>query len=266
MTMAGSDERLRGKWAVVTGASSGLGREFAMQLAAKGMHIVAAARREERLEQLGRDIAGRFDTRVLPVPVDLSSEAGAQELHEAVTRERIEPFVLVNNAGFGLHGPFLSIPWDQERAMLDLDIVSLVSLTRRFGEDMVRRGEGHIVQVSSMAGYLAIPAYASYAAAKAFVLHHGIAIGKALRGTGVRVTVLSPGITATEFQQVAGQGLSLSQRIAIMQPDTVVRAGIRAMLRGRTSVVPGALNKLAIGIIRILPRGLAARIAGTVMR
>ncbi len=264
--MAIGKEELRDEWAVVTGASSGLGRDFALQLAGLGMHVVAAARRVERLEELKREIEGRFDTRVVPLRVDLAGEEGAERLYQAVADEGIEPLVLVNNAGFGAWGPFLGISWEKERTMLDLDIVSLVYLTRRFAADMVARGRGFLLQVSSIGAYQSAPTYASYAAAKSFVLHHGEAIGYELRGTGVSVTVLSPGVTATEFLGVAGQKPTAYQRLSMMESERVVRVGIRAMLRRRMSVVPGFFNAFSVWLNRLLPRRLVVRIAAATMR
>ncbi|MFW6232123.1 MAG: SDR family NAD(P)-dependent oxidoreductase [Spirochaetota bacterium] len=264
--MAIRKDELRDQWAVVTGASSGLGRDFALQLAGLGMHVVVAARRADRLEELKREIEGRFGARVLPVQADLAGDDGAERLYQAVAAEAVEPLVLVNNAGFGAWGPFLGIPWEKERSMLELDIVSLVYLTRRFAADMVARGRGYILQVSSIGAYQSAPTYASYAAAKSFVLHHGEAIGYELRGTGVSVTVLSPGVTATDFLAVAGQQPTAYQRLAMMESERVVRVGIRAMLRRRMSVVPGFLNAFTVWLNRLLPRRLIVRIAEASMR
>lgn len=264
--MANRENELRDHWAVVTGASSGLGRDFAVHLAALGMHVVAAARRADRLDELKRDIEGRFGTRVVPLRIDLAGEEGAERLYHTVAGEGIEPLVLVNNAGFGAWGPFLEIPWEKERSMLALDIVSLVYLTRRFTADMVTRGRGFVLQVASIGAYQSAPTYASYAAAKSFVLHHGEAIGYELRGTGVSVTVLSPGVTATEFLGVAGQKPTPYQRLAMMESERVVRAGVRAMLRRRMSIVPGFFNAFSVWLNRLLPRRLVVRIAEASMR
>lgn len=243
-----------------------MGRDFTTQLAERGMNVVVAARRGDRLEELKADIERRFATSVLPVAVDLSTQAGAEELYGRVAGEAIEPLVLVNNAGFGSHGYFLDTPWETERAMLNLDIVSLVYLTRRFAADMVGRGKGYILQVSSIGAYQSAPTYASYAAAKAYVLHFGEAIRHELRETGVGVTVLSPGVTRTEFLGVAGQKPTLYQRLVMMESERVVRIGIRAMLRNRLSVVPGLVNKASVFLNRLLPRALVVKVAAATMR
>jgi len=257
---------LRGSWAVVTGASSGLGADFTRQLAGRGVNVVAAARRMERLSALRREVEEDHGTIVMPVQVDLSTEAGCEMLYESVRDAGIEPLMLVNNAGFGVHGAFLSVPWERERAMLSLDILALVYLTRRFVADMIERGRGYVLQVGSIGGYQSAPTYASYAAAKAYVLHHGEALHHELRGTGVSVTVLSPGVTATEFLDVAGQRPTLYQRLAMMESPRVVRVGLRALFRRRLSVVPGVFNKVSVWLNRVLPRALVVRIAAATMR
>lgn len=264
--MAGRDKEIRDSWAVVTGASSGLGSDFTRQLAALGMNVVAAARRADRLEALKHEVEAAHGVTVMPVEVDLGDEAGAERLYRVVADSGIEPLVLVNNAGFGVHGDFLGIPWERERAMLSLDILSLVYLTRRFSADMIERGRGYILQVSSIGGYQSAPTYASYAAAKAYVLHHGEALHHELRDTGVSVTVLSPGVTATEFLDVAGQKPTLYQRVAMMGSERVVRVGIRALFRRRLSVIPGVFNKVTIWLNRLLPRALIVRIAAASMK
>ena len=264
--MTRDTHELTGAWAIVTGASSGLGRDFALHLAARGANIVAAARRADRLAELEREIAERHGREVLSVTVDLSSEAGVDALHRAVADAGIEPLVLVNNAGFGQWGYFLDIPWEKERAMLNLDIVSLVYATRTFAADMIARGRGYILQIASIGAYQSAPTYASYAAAKSFVLHHGEALRHELRDTGVSVTVLSPGVTATEFLDVAGQKPTLYQRMAMMESERVVEVGIRAMMRRRLSVVPGLFNKVSVQLNRLLPRALVVKAAAATMK
>lgn len=257
---------VRGSWAVVTGASSGLGRDFALQLAEAGMNVVTVARRADRLQELEGEIRERFGTEVISLALDIAGPENAERCYRAVVDARIEPLVLINNAGFGAYGRFLDIPWEKERAMLELDILSLVYLTRRFAADMVERGRGYILQIASIGAYQSAPTYASYSAAKAFVLHHGEAVNYELRDTGVSVTVFSPGVTKTEFLSVADQQPTLYQRIAMMESDRVVRIGLRAMWRRRLSLVPGLFNKVTVFLNRLLPRGLVVRIAAASMR
>jgi hypothetical protein len=256
---------LRGRRALVTGASSGLGADFARVLAERGCALVLVARREDRLKQLAEEIAGRHGVDVRVVAASLSEPDAPRTLHEGLAAEGLEVDVLVNNAGFGVFGPFLSIPWEREREMLELDVVAVVHLTKLFAADMVRRGRGWILQVASIGAYQPTPTYATYSAAKAFVLSFGEALAFELRGSGVSVTVVSPGVTATEFLAVSGQQPTLYQRLAMMQSDDVARAGVRAMLRGKPSTVPGLVNKLPAFLMRFTPRRLQARAAHLTM-
>jgi uncharacterized protein len=252
---------LRGRRALVTGASSGLGADFARVLAEHGCPLVLVARREDRLKQLAEEIASRHGVDVRVVAMSLSEPDAPQALHERLASEGLEIDVLVNNAGFGVFGECLSIPWEREREMLQLDVVAVVHLTKLFAPDMVRRGRGWILQVASIGAYQPTPSYASYSAAKAFVLSFGEALAFELRGSGVRVTVVSPGVTATEFLQVAGQKPTLYQRLSMMKSEDVARAGVRALLRGKPSTVPGLGNKLPAFLMRFTPRRLQARAA-----
>jgi short-subunit dehydrogenase len=256
---------LKDKWALVTGASSGLGAEFARQLAAMGAHVVLVARREDRLKELAGELERARGVRTLVVPADLGEEAARQELRDRVRAQGIEVEALVNNAGFGLYGEFLSHPWERERQMLELDVVALVHLTHLFARDMVERGSGYVLQVSSIGAFQPTPTYASYSAAKAFVLSFGEALAHELRKTGVRVSVVCPGVAATEFLRVSGQKPTLYQRAFMMQSDQVVRSALRAMLRGKPSRVPGFGNAFAAWSMRFVPRRLQAGLAHTSM-
>jgi uncharacterized protein len=252
-------------WAVVTGASSGLGRDFALQLAELGADVVLVARREDRLREVARAIEAQHRRRTRVVCADLSTDVGVEHLIQELDSERIVPLVLVNNAGFGYHGTFLSADWETERSMLDLDIVALVNLTRRIAAKMVDAGSGYILQVASIAAYQSSPSYASYAAAKSFVLNYGEAVAYELRGTGVSCTVLSPGVTATEFLGVAGVQMTPFHRTTMMTSEKVVRLGLRAMVRRRASIVPGLVNRLLVASNRLVPRAWIPAIVSWLM-
>lgn len=260
------DPTLAGRTALVTGASSGLGMDFARQLAERGCHLILVARREDRMLALKQEIAAHHDVTIDVIPLDLSGRGAPAALHQQVLALGRQVDVLINNAGFGLHGDFLSIPWEREEEMLMLDIVTVVHMTKIFVKDMVARNFGYVLQIASIGAYQPTPSYASYAAAKAFVLHFGEAINHELRGTNVHVTVLSPGITATEFLQVAGQKPSLYQRLTMMDSASVVRIGLRAMLAKRPSLVAGRINALLIWLNRLTPRRWSTAIAGQLMR
>jgi short-subunit dehydrogenase len=253
------------RWAVVTGASSGLGVDFARGLARRGANLVLVARREDRMKQLGAELEAAHGVHVRVIPLDLAKRESPTLLFERTRALALEIDVLVNNAGFGLYGPFAKIPWEREHEMLELDVVSLVHLTKLFLPGMLARGRGWLLHVASIGAYQPTPTYASYSAAKSFVLSFGEALCYELRGTQVKSTVVSPGVTRSEFLAVSGQTPNLYQRSMMMESAAVAEAGIRAMLRGRPSVTPGVGNKLGAFSMRLLPRRMQAAIANRSM-
>lgn len=256
---------LQGKWALVTGASSGLGVDFARELATRGANLILLARREDLLKGVAEEIRRSYQVEVEVVPLDLSLEDSPRFLYERLTQEGKTVDILINNAGFGVYGEHSKIPWDRERQMLQVDIITLAHLTKLFLGDMLSRNFGYIMQISSVAAYQPSPTYSCYGAAKSFVLFFGEALNYELRNTDVSCTVLSPGITATEFLKVAGQTATLYQRLLMMQSEEVARIGIKAMLKRRPSVIPGMLNSILAWTVRFTPRRLSAAIAHRMM-
>jgi short-subunit dehydrogenase len=250
----------RGKTSLVTGASSGLGADFARELARLGSNLVLTARREEQLRALQAELTAG-GTGVTIHPLDLAAPGAPQRLFDELQAGGVTVDVLVNNAGFGAFGPFAETPWEREKAMLDIDITALVHMTKLFLPPMLARGDGRILQVSSIGAFQPSPTYGTYAAAKSFVLSFGEALNHELRGTGVSCTVVCPGVTATEFLQVAGQSPTLYQRVMMMRSQDVVRAAVRAKLARRSSVVPGLGNALTAFAMRFIPRSWAAALA-----
>jgi short-subunit dehydrogenase len=252
--------------AVVTGASSGFGADFARQLAQRGYSLVLVARREERLRELASELERDHSARSTIIVADLTDDA--QRAHVAQTVQSLgEPVeVLVNNAGLGLYGAFASIPWEKERQMLDVDSEAVVHLTKLFVPQMCAGRAGYILNVSSIGAYQPTPLYASYSAAKAFVLSFSRALNYELRGSGVSVTVVSPGIAATEFLAVSKQQATLYQRMMMMQSRDVVQSALRALFARRPEVVPGFLNALTAFSMRFIPTGLQVVLANAVMR
>ncbi len=257
---------LGGKTALVTGASSGLGADFACILAEYGCNVVLVARRADRLAEVQQKIATIRPVNTHVIAMDLSAMGATQALYDRTRELGLTVDVLVNNAGFGIHGNFVDIPWEREHAMLELDIVTLVHLTKLFVQDMVARAFGYVLLVSSIGAYQPSPTYATYSAAKSFVLYFGEALSYELRHTPVKVSVVSPGVTATEFLQVAGQKPTLYQRLLMMPSERVARLGIHALLKGKPSTVPGLLNALPVQLMRLTPRRTAAAIAEVMMR
>lgn len=259
------ETNLQGKTALVTGASSGLGVDFARHLAARGCNLILVARRENQLRVVQEEIGQRYGVEVQIIPMDLAADNAPQALYDQIKAEGKQVDVLINNAGYGLYGQFTEIEWEREKNMLELDIITLMHLTKLCVKDMVARNFGFILLVSSIGAYQPSPLYASYSAAKSFVLNFGEALSYELRKTNVRCTVVSPGITATEFLKVSGQQASLYQRLAMMKSEDVTRIGIESMLKGRPGVVPGRLNAISVWLNRLMPRRISAALAHRLM-
>lgn len=260
------DRELNGRWALVTGASSGLGVDFAKELAARGANLILVARRVERMEELAGKLRSEHRVEVEAWPADLGDRKAPDALLERARSAGRAVDLLVNNAGFGVFGNYLEIPWEREHAMLELDVVTLAHLTKLFVTEMVKRRWGRVLQVASIGAFQPTPTYAAYSAAKAFVVSFSEAVDFELAGTGVSCTVVSPGITATEFLAVSGQQATFYQRMLMMTSPQVARIGIDAMLAGRRHVVPGLLNKLGALSTRLVPRSLATRMAWLTMK
>ena len=251
--------------ALITGASSGLGAEFARQLATRGCNLILVARRTDRLEAIREEILQRHHVEVHVIPADLGSSEAVHALHQQIREQGLRIDILINNAGFGAFGEHMQIPWQREQQMLKLDILALTQLTKLCAQDMLAGNGGYILQLSSIAAYQPSPTYAAYAAAKSFVLHFGEALNYELRGTNTSCTVLSPGMTATEFLQVSGQRATLYQRLLMMQSPEVVRIGLKAMFKRKPSIVAGRLNALMVWSNRFIPRRWSAAITHRLM-
>ncbi|MDQ6767955.1 MAG: SDR family oxidoreductase [Candidatus Eremiobacteraeota bacterium] len=254
------------KRALVTGASSGFGADFARELARRGSHLIIVARRTDQLDALAAEIRQQHRVEVDVIGADLSLPTAAQDLYDRVMTVGWAVDILVNNAGFGLYGDAVLIPWSKEQAMLQIDVVTLAGLTKLFLPHMLERRFGYILNVSSIAAFQPTPLYASYAAAKAFVLFYSQALHHELRGSGVSVTALAPGVTATDFLRVSGQQPTAYQRFVMMRSADVVRIGVNAMLAGKATVVPGFLNVLLTTVSAISPRAVSIRVAELLMR
>ena len=257
---------LQGRRALVTGASSGLGADFARYLARLGCNLILVARREDRLQATKDEINRRYPVDIQIITADLSNNDAPQMLYDQIKQMGLQVDVLINNAGYGLFGAFTEIPWEKEHDMLEVDMIAVVHLTKLFLPDMLARNFGYILNVASIGAYQPSPLYASYSAAKSFVLNFSEAVSYELRSTNVHCTVISPGITATEFLQVSGQEATKYQRMAMMRSAEVARIGIEAMLKGKPSVVPGYFNAVMAWSNRLIPRRLSAAIAERLMR
>lgn len=260
------DDMANESYALITGASSGLGMDFARQLAGRGYDLVLVARREDRLRALATEIERDSGRHVEVVVADLALDAERERVAQTALALAKPVEVLVNNAGLGLYGRFHAIPWTKERQMLDVDIEAVVHLTKLLTPAMIARGNGYVLNVASNGAYQPTPLYASYAAAKAFVLSFSQAINFEFRGTGVSVTVVSPGVTATEFLAVSKQRPTLYQRLLMGRSKTVVNKALKAMFARRPEIIPGAVNYALATSGAVLPGSLKARLAYHLMR
>lgn len=252
--------------ALVTGASSGIGAAYARALRARGERVVLVARRVDRLESLARELGG--DPHALALPCDLARAGAAEALRDDLEARGVAVDFLVNNAGLGNTAPFEAQRLEAIRAMLDVNVRALVELTHAFLAGMRSRGRGRIVNVASNAAFQPVPYLAVYAATKSFVLSFTEGLAEELRGAGVRVQALCPGITATEFLEAADthRGL-LVTRMPMMTAEQVVEASLRGLDAGRVRVVAGWTNRLlGFAALRLAPRGLARRVAGALYR
>jgi uncharacterized protein len=256
---------LRGKTALVTGASSGLGTEFARQLAKKGAHLVIAARRRANLEKLALELSAAHNVDVQVIEIDLSEPDAARKLFEATEGAGKPIEVLVNNAGGGVHQNFVDTDWDRLQRQVQLNVVTLTELTWRCARAMKARGSGYILNVSSIGAYTPSPTYSTYSAGKAFVRDFSEAIAYELRGTNVRVCSLCPGGTNTEFHLAAGQELPKIFRATFMSAKDCAAIGLSALFRGRRNIVSGVMNAVSMWMLRFLPRRAIVWIAAKTM-
>ena len=247
------------KIALITGASAGLGVEFARQLSKRGYKLVLAARRKDRLDALAKELGN-----ARAVGIDLSSHDAAAELMADIGQAGEEVDLLVNNAGFGLIGPFAKADSGRLREMIDLNVGTLTDLCRAIAPAMIDRGSGGIVNVASTAAFQPGPKMAVYFATKAYVLSFTEALHEELKPHGIKVTCLCPGPTRTEFGEVAGfRGSGMFDRVAMEAPE-VVEAGLNGLDRNHAVVVPGFFNKTVAASTRFAPRPLVRKIAGSI--
>ncbi len=247
--------------ALVTGASSGIGEEFARQLAKKGYDLVLVARRKDRLDKLAAELSQAHSIAAEVLEADLSGTEGVSSVETRLAAGDID--LLVNNAGFGTRGEFAALSVWRELEEIDVNIKALMVLTHAALQSMIQRRQGIIINVASMAGFQPVPFMSTYAASKAFVLHFSEGLHEEVKRQGVTVTCLCPGGVGTEFQQVAGLERRRMPKIGWQTTDKVVAAALRAAFVGRAIVVPGAVNRAGVATVKFAPRFLARRIAGS---
>ena len=254
------------RWAVVTGASGGIGLELARELARRGYALALSARSGAALEALADELRLAHDVRCLVCAVDLAAPGGADALARALAEAGVHPEILVNNAGIGVYGPFAEADADRVQAMLELNVVALTRLTRLLLPAMIDLGGARILNVASTAAFQPGPGMAAYFASKAYVLSLSEALAVELRRRGVTVTALCPGPTATGFVARAAGERAAMLRGGLADAGAVARAGVAGLLRGRRVVVSGWRNRMMVRAQRFAPRRLVTWLAAWMMR
>ena len=252
-------------FALITGASSGIGACFAWALAARHRHLILVARSKTKMQALASEISAQHAVRIEVIDQDLSLEGAAARLVATLRGRNLPVDLLVNNAGFGAHGEFWKLPLDRQTAMLRLNVVALTELTYLLLPAMVERHRGGVINVSSTAGFQPVPYTTVYAATKAYVTSFSMGLAEEVGASGVKIMALCPGGTATNFF-AAGDFQKLEFPGGLQSPQEVVAAGLRAYDRGRSLVIARFLNRLMVFAERIAPRRLVAQQAGEIFR
>ena len=248
-------ERLRGRVAVVTGACSGIGLEFATQLAAMGADIVGVSNRREPLMAAMVDLSSRFGIRTHALTLDLTLPDGAERVMAFLEARRLKPYVLVNNAGIFSFNPVVETPMGRVECFIDLHVRAVTKLSRLLGEEMLKAGEGYILNMSSMSCWMPMPGIALYSATKAYIRAFSRALHYELRQGGVRVMVACPGGIATDLFGLPDNLKRLAVGIgALATPERFVRKALRRLLKGRSQYINGGLNRVAIVAVGMMPR------------
>jgi short-subunit dehydrogenase len=259
----------RAPTALITGASSGIGESLANIFAQAGHDLVLVARSADKLQELATELAAAHGVKVWAEPCDLSSPEAAADLAATLRRKRRPIDVLVNNAGVLAQGPFASMKPSAHQQMIGLNIASLTALLAEFVPAMVERGKGRVLNVASIAAFQPVPTLATYAATKAYVLSLTESLAEELKGTGVTITALCPGVTATNMLTTARSANSKLGQLPgflIGDVDDVARQGFDACMKGDVICVPGVVNRAAMIASRSTPKWLVRRIGGMVGR
>jgi len=258
--MVGDNSKTRRPWALITGASSGIGYDFAKIFAEENHNLILVARSERPLKILAEELHKRWKTEAKIILKDLSQSTGPEEIYRNVEQMGIEVQALVNNAGFGLHGNFIKTALQDELDMIQVNIRALTHLTKLFIQPMVQRGRGKILNVASTAAFQAGPLMAVYYATKAYVLSFTEALASELEGTGVTATVLCPGPTVTNFSKRAQlEDSRLFKMRHVMGSARVAQIGYEGMMEGKSLVIPGLANKILAQSNRLAPRTWVTR-------
>ncbi|MDQ2838688.1 MAG: SDR family NAD(P)-dependent oxidoreductase [Actinomycetota bacterium] len=247
-------------YALITGATAGLGASFSRRLAAEGRDLILVARDVDRLEATAAELRERYPITVEVLPADLSTVQGSAAVASRIAQDAQPVDTLINNAGFGLYRAFGKAPLADEQRMLDLNVRAVLTLTHAAVGAMTARGRGEIINISSVAGFLPRGAAATYAAGKAWVTSFTEGVALLLIGTGVRITVICPGFVRTEFHQRASADMSGTPSLLWLDADRVVADGLADARAGKVISVPSKRYRTIVTLVKLLPRPLVARV------
>jgi short-subunit dehydrogenase len=249
-------------YALITGASKGIGKAFAESLARRKIDLLLVARTESLLKQLGDDLKKQYGVQVQYLSLDLSLPNSPQKISQWIAENKYAVQILVNNAGYGLWGNFSELKLQEQNEMITVNISTMINLTYLMIPQMRTQKEAYILNVCSTAAYQAVPTLTLYAAAKAFVLSFSRGLRHELRSTSISVSCISPGPTKTNFVERAGMFhmQKLSDKMS-MSAESVAETGIKGMLRKKAEIIPGLTNKISVVATRFTPKTLVERIA-----
>jgi short-subunit dehydrogenase len=256
----------KGKWALITGASAGIGKALAEELAAGGTNLVLTARRRERLEELARALSTTHKISAEIFAADLAKPAAPPEILAFTREKNIHIDLLINNAGFGAYGEFATSDLSRQLEMIQVNCTAVVHLTHLFLPAMIERRSGYILILASTASFQAVPYITTYAATKAFDLSFAEGLAEELMPRGIRVCALCPGSTESEFHEVANQANVPAMNTKRETAEKVARTGLQALAAGKSYVISGARNYLGAQAQRLVPRGVVTSIAAKMFR
>jgi short-subunit dehydrogenase len=249
----------RNEYALITGGTSGIGYELAKLFAKDGYNLILVARNKERLQKVTDELKQQFSVEITPLAKDLINPYAAEEIYDTVKEMGITVNVLVNDAGQGAWGPFMETDMERDLEIIQLNIASLISLTKLFGRDMVQRNEGKILQLGSEAGTTPVPLLSVYAATKAFVISFSAALANELKDTNITITVLLPGATDTDFFHKANMEDTVTYREKELDsPENVARDGYEALQKGESKIISGAKAKMHVFMSDLLGQKMSA--------
>jgi len=245
---------------LITGASSGIGRELAKLFAKDGSNLVLVARREDRLKELADELESKYGTKTYVLPKDLARKTAQREISSFIKKNKIDLDVLVNNAGFGSRAPFAEIPAGSISDMVEVNVGALTNLTRLFLPKMIEKNSGGILNVGSLAGFQPGPNMAVYYATKAYVISFTEALSEELIHTNIKVSCLAPGPVNTEFGEKSDLEDSVLFKLSLMNVEPVAKAGYEGLRKGKTIVIPGARNNITPFLVRFMPRFIVRKV------